>query len=134
MDGMEEKLGALLSDPEAMARFRQLASALSGGMGGFPGEMFGGGESRSAPPELDSGLAELMGKLLRAYGTESEAMQLVASLKPWLQPQRAAKLDKAMRIAHFARAARAVLPELMHKMTAALAGVAVKNIQLAVFL
>ena len=113
MDGMEEKLGAMLSDPEAMARFRQLASALSGGTGGFPGDLFSGGEGKTPPPpELDSGLAELMGKLLRAYGSESEAMKLVASLKPWLAPHRAEKLEKAMRIAHFARAAKAVLPEL----------------------
>lgn len=113
MDEMEEKLGAMLSDPEAMARFRQLAAALSGGMGGG-----GAGEGFGSAPDLpplsgDSGLAELMGKVLRAYGGSSEAMQLVASLKPWLQPRRAAKLEKAMRIAHLAVAAKTVLPELL---------------------
>ena len=117
MDGMEEKLGAMLSDPEAMARFRQLASALSGSMGaagdGGPGELFSGGPEGSSLPPMDSGMTELLGRLLRAYGTQSEAMQLVASLKPWLQPQRAERLEKAMRIAHLAKAAQTVLPSLL---------------------
>lgn len=116
MDGMEEKLGAVLSDPEAMTRIRQLAAALSGSMGGGTGGLFAGRPENAAPPPLppvDSGLTELLGKVLRAYGTQSEAMQLVAALKPWLAPHRAEKLEKAMRVAHFARAAKAVLPELL---------------------
>lgn len=119
MDGLEEKLGAMLSDPEAMARFRQLASALSGSMGetgnpaGMRDVLRGGSIPSGNLPPMDSGLTELLGKVLRAYGSSSDAMQLVASLKPWLQPERAEKLEKAMRIAHFARAARAVLPELL---------------------
>ncbi len=114
MDGLEETLGAMLSDPEAMARLKQLASALGGTMGmGTPAQEPAGKAAAPALPPVDSRLTELLGKLLRAYSTSSEAMQLVASLKPWLQPQRAEKLEKAMRIAHFARAARAVLPELL---------------------
>lgn len=113
MDGMEETLSAMLSDPEAMARFRLLASALSSGMGG--GDGFGGAAEETAPPvpPVDSGLAELMGKVLRAYGSTSDAMRLVMSLKPWLRPHRAEKLEKAMRIAHLASAAKTVLPELL---------------------
>lgn len=117
MDGMEEKLATMLSDPEAMERFRQLASALSGSMGtaggGDSGTLFGGGAGNPMLPPMDSGMAELLGRLLQAYGTQSETMQLVASLKPWLQPQRAERLEKAMRIAHLAKAAQTVLPTLL---------------------
>lgn len=115
MDGMEEKLNAMLSDPAAMERFRQLASALSGSMGagGGLGELRSGEAETNTLPPIDSGLAETLGKVLRAYGTQSEAMRLVATLKPWLRPQRAERLEKAMRIAHLARAAQAVLPELL---------------------
>ena len=115
MDGMEEKLNAMLSDPEAMARFRQLASALSGSMGGGSGvgAFFGGETENPALPPMDSGMAELLGRVQQAYGTQSETMQLVASLKPWLQPQRAERLEKAMRIAHLAKAAQTVLPALL---------------------
>ena len=61
MDGLEEKLGSLLSDPTAMEKLRQLAGALSGGMpdlgpgfGSGPepegtGGLFGGGEGKLNP-------------------------------------------------------------------------------------
>ena len=113
MDGLEEKLGSLLSDPTAMDKLRQLAGALSGGMPdlgpGFgsspepegPGGLFGGGEGK---------LTELLGKVMGAYGAPSEAAKLVAALGPWLQPERRERLEKALRVARFVRAARSVLP------------------------
>lgn len=116
MDGLEEKLGSLLSDPTAMEKLRQLAGALSGGMPdlgpGFgsgpepegPGGLFGGGEGK---------LTELLGKVMGAYGAPSEAAKLVAALGPWLQPERRERLEKALRVARFVRAARSVLPELL---------------------
>ena len=108
MDGLEEKLGSLLSDPTAMEKLRQLAGALSGSMPdlgpGFgsgpepegPGGLFGGGEGK---------LAELLGKVMGAYGAPSEAAKLVAALGPWLQPERRERLEKALRVARFASAA-----------------------------
>ncbi len=116
MDGLEEKLGSLLSDPTAMEKLRQLAGALSGGMPdlgpGFgsgpepegPGGLFGGGEGK---------LTELLGKVMGAYGAPSEAAKLVAALGPWLQPERRERLEKALRVARFVRAARSMLPELL---------------------
>ena len=48
-----------------------------------------------------------------AYGAPSEAARLVAALGPWLQPERRERLEKALRVARFVRAARSVLPELL---------------------
>ncbi len=48
-----------------------------------------------------------------AYGAPSEATRLVAALGPWLQPERRERLEKALRVARFVRAARSVLPELL---------------------
>ena len=114
MDGLEEKLGSFLSDPAAMEKLKQLASALSGSMpdlGGSPAPasegpagLFGGGEGK---------LTELLGKVMGAYGAPSEATRLVAALGPWLQPERRERLEKALRVARFVRAARSVLPELL---------------------
>ena len=99
-----------------MEKLRQLAGALSGSMPdlgpGFgsgpepegPGGLFGGGEGK---------LAELLGKVMGAYGAPSEAAKLVAALGPWLQPERRERLEKALRVARFVRAARSVLPELL---------------------
>ena len=114
MDGLEEKLGSLLSDPTAMEKLKQLAGALAGGMpdpgpGMGPGPesaggLFGGSEGK---------LTELLGKVMGAYGAPSEATRLVAALGPWLQPERRERLEKALRVARFVRAARSVLPELL---------------------
>ncbi len=114
MDGLEEKLGSLLSDPTAMEKLRQLASALGGGMpdpGASPGP---GPEGPAGFPGAPEGkLTELLGRLMGAYGAPSEAARLVAALGPWLQPERRERLEKALRVARFVRAARAVLPELL---------------------
>ena len=115
MDGLEEKLGSLLSDPSAMERLKQLAGALAGnmpGQGGGPapdrgedqGNPFVGSEGR---------LTELLGKVMGAYGAPSEAAKLVAALGPFLRPERRERLEKALRAARIVRAARSVLPELL---------------------
>ena len=114
MDGLEEKLGSFLSDPAAMEKLRQLAGALAGSMPDLgsapppgqeaPGGPFTGGDGR---------LTELLGKVMGAYGAPSEAAKLVAALGPWLQPERRARLEKALQVARLVRAARSVLPELL---------------------
>ena len=118
MDGLEEKLGSFLSDPAAMEKLRELASALSGSMPD-PGAGFGGvpAEASASPGSLFTGgegkLAELLGRVMGAYGAPSVAARLVAALGPWLQPERRERLEKALRVARFVRAARSVLPELL---------------------
>ncbi len=116
MDGLEEKLGAFLSDPAAMERLRQLAGALSGSMPdpGGPAGPAGPGAEASGPFAAPEGkLTELLGKVMASYGAPSEAARLVAALRPFLQPERAQRLEKALRVAQFVRAARSVLPELL---------------------
>ena len=115
MDGLEEKLGSFLSDPAAMEKLRQLAGALSGSMPDLgaaapPPGQGGSGGLFGAP---DGRLAELLGKVMGAYGAPSEAARLVELLGPWLQPERRERLEKALRVARFVRAARSVLPELL---------------------
>ena len=118
MDGLEEKLGSFLSDPAAMEKLRELASALSGSMpdlgGGFGGSAGPGADSPGGPLGGGEGkLTELLGKVMGAYGAPSEATRLVAALGPWLQPERRERLEKALRVARFVRAARSVLPDLL---------------------
>ena len=106
MDGWEDKLGALLGDPAAMEQIRRLAETL----GGSPP---GPGEGSAAPPSpADGGLTELLGRVMGAFSAPSEAAKLVAALKPLLTPERADRLEKALRAARMVQAARTVLPEL----------------------
>ena len=95
MSELEEKLNALLSDPNSMAQVMQMAQQLSGAMG----------EQKAAappppspvPPAPDLGAAlggldpKLLGKLLPLageLGTEnSAAMQLLNALRPFLKEE-----------------------------------------------
>ena len=116
MDGREEKLGAFLSDPAAMEKLRQLAGALSGSMPDLGGPVGPAGPGAEAPGPFavpEGRLTELLGKLMAAYAAPSEAAKLVAALRPFLQQERAQRLEKALRVAQFVRAARSVLPELL---------------------
>ena len=45
MDGLEDKLNAILSDPDAMGRISEMAKSLFGEKGGEPGEISSGDES-----------------------------------------------------------------------------------------
>ena len=117
MDGLEEKLGALLGDPSAMGQIQALAEALSGSLPAPGGRMdrpeaAPGGEN-GPPPLMDGRLTELLGKVMAAYAAPSEAAKLVSALKPWLRPERARRLDKALRTTRLISAARQVLPELL---------------------
>ena len=108
MDGWEEKLGAVLGDPAAMAQIRRLAETLGGGPAG-PGDA---APAAPSPLPTDGGLTELLGRIMGAMSAPSEAAKLTAALKPMLSPERAARLEKALRAARLVQAARTVLPEL----------------------
>ena len=93
MSELEEKLNALLSDPNSMAQVMQMAQQLSGAMG----------EQKTAPPppapppgpDLGAALGgldpKLLGKLLPLageLGTEnSAALQLLQALRPFLKEE-----------------------------------------------
>ena len=115
MDGLEEKLGALFSDPAAMGQIQRLAETLSGSFGGSAPERTepAPGPGGEGPFPMDGRLTELLGKVMGAYAAPSEAARLVAALRPWLRKERAERLDKALRAARLISAARQVLPELL---------------------
>ncbi len=114
MDGLEEKLGALFSSPESMAQLRQLADTLAGtlGSGAAEGRGENTGTGPASPDGPDPRLMQMIGAVLREYQAPSRTGDLVAALRPWLEEERAERLEKALRIARLARAAKTVLPEL----------------------
>lgn len=110
MDGWEDKLGALLSDAGAMEQIRQLADTLAGNAAGPGAEA---PREPMPPGPGDGALGALLGRVMGAYAAPSEAGRLVAALKPFLQPERSARLERALRVARLVQAARTVLPELL---------------------
>lgn len=112
MAEFEEKLNAILSDPQAMGQILSAARALSGQ------------EEENAPAETDttsdnetdplSALGQLDPKLLQAgmrllseYTSGDERKTaLLEALKPFLRPERQAKVNQAVKIARLAKVIR----------------------------
>ena len=119
MSELEEKLNALLSDPNSMAQVMQMAQQLSGAMG----------EQKAAappppppvPPVPDLGAAlggldpKLLGKLLPLageLGTEnSAAMQLLNALRPFLKEEKQGKIQRAARLARLIHVGKKLLAD-----------------------
>ena len=123
MSEFEEKLNAILSNPDALAQVASLAQSLN--LGGGQGESGGeetersGGESAPSgggPGGLDglAGLGDLLGKLdpkllerllpmagelLGGDSGGDERLQLLYALRPYLRPERQEKVERAIQLA-----------------------------------
>lgn len=133
-DGFSEKLNAILADPDAMGKIMSLAQsldgaaasndqdtqeeppALSGDQGDTPPDLSGllsaftggsGGEG------LDPKLLQLAGRLLSEWNRpDDHKTALLAALRPYVKPERYAKVDRAIQIAKFSRLIRVALAAL----------------------
>lgn len=128
MSDFEEKLNAILSNPESMGQIMNLAQSLNLGGGGESQEAAPGGEA--APPPQGgvnlSGLGDLLGgidpKLLQRLlplagelaggGGDDERMQLLYALRPFLKPERRDKVERAARTARLIRVGKKLLTDL----------------------
>lgn len=110
MSEFEDKLNSLLSDPAGMAQVVQLAQQLSGSLGG--GESTVPPSSPPPTPQADApGPGRLPGgldpkliarflPLLQAYSRDqSNTMQLLTALRPYLKEEKQGKIQRAARLA-----------------------------------
>lgn len=136
MGQWEEKLGAILNDPQAMGQIMSLAQSL-GGQGAAqaapkaapqaeetPGES--AGEAGAAPgegwaqvsaqpdaPELDPRLMAAGMRALSVWNDPNDPRAaLLQALRPFLKEERRGKLDKAIRVTRLSKAVRAALEGL----------------------
>lgn len=112
MDGLEEKLNAILSSPQAMEQIMAMAGALAGNLSPQeeeappPQEPEGGGLG-SLLSGFDPGMLMKLLPLVQEYqagGGEREA--LLQALKPFLRRETEEKLEKAIRITRLSRVIR----------------------------
>ena len=118
MSDFEEKLNAILSDPDAMAQVMGLAQSLGAG-GGFGGDdkkkkaervPADGADARGA--EMLGGIGDLfshidpklLGRILPLLGElgredRDDRLQLLYSLRPFLKPERRDKVERAAKAA-----------------------------------
>ena len=116
MSKFDEKLNALLSDPDSMAQIMQLAQSLSGGNGPTatappppqpqqpppPPQPPAGGDPLSGllggmDPKLMMRLLPLIQELGR--DSDSNARQLLTALRPYLRPERQDRVERALQLA-----------------------------------
>ncbi len=104
MDEMEEKLNAVLSNPQMMQQIMSMAQAL-------------GGQSESSPPpprnegfpDIDLGMLQKIAGFAKQGGPDRNQQALLKALDPYLSRERISKLEKAMRASRIARMASGFL-------------------------
>lgn len=122
MAELDEKLNALLSDPESMARVMQLAQQLSGTFGtpSAPEQQQPMREDRAAERAsvspldgLDPGMITKFLPLLQEFGkSNSQTMQLLYALRPFLKEEKQGKVERAAKLARMIHIGKKLLTEM----------------------
>ena len=100
MEGMEEKLGAILGNPQMMQQIMALAQSMG---------------SSSPPPEPtkpqgpDTAMVQKIMTALQSSGVDCNQRALLDALEPYLTRDRISRLERAMRAAKLAGMATAFL-------------------------
>ena len=104
MDNMEEKLGAILNNPQLMQQIMTMASNLSGTQEEKPKE------TPIPPiPDFDPAMIQKIMGLASNLRVNEHQQNLLLALRPYLSDGRIQKLEKAMRAAKLANVASAAL-------------------------
>ena len=101
MEGMEEKLGAILGNPQMMQQIMAMAQSMG---------------TQSPPPEPpprqegpDPALIQKMMTAVQSSGVDAHQRALLTALDPYLTRDRISRLERAMRAAKLAGLATAFL-------------------------
>lgn len=98
MAELEEKLNALLNDPNMMQQLMSMAQSMGAAQGAMPDGI----------PDIDPGMLKKISMLANQGSIDKNQQTLLRALHPYLSQQRIRKLEKAMRAAHMAKAASGV--------------------------
>ena len=94
MEGMEEKLGAILGNPQMMQQIMSMAQAL----GSPPPQE----KSKPPSPAIDPAMIQKLMPLIQGTGIDHHQRTLLKALEPYLCRERLERLEKAMRAAKLA--------------------------------
>lgn len=119
MSELEEKLGAILSNQDAMSQIMALAKSLGGGDGAESPPPAAPSPEPAALPAggIDPRLLSMAAKLAGAYSEagDDRRVALLTALRPFVKEERHAKLDKAIQIARMTRVVRTALDSFRTK-------------------
>ena len=102
MDQMEDKIGAILNNPQLMGQIMNMAQSL--GASQPPPQ-----QEPSPLPNLDPGMIQKLASMAGQSNIDTHQQALLRALNPYLSNRKVEKLEKAMRAAKMARMASGFL-------------------------
>ena len=105
MEGMEEKLGAILGNPQMMQQIMSMAQALGASQPPPPET-----PQPPAPPGIDPATIGKLAPLLRGTGIDRQQRDLLKALEPYLSQSRLERLERAMQATKLAALITGFLP------------------------
>lgn len=105
MEDMEEKLGAILNDPQMMQQIMAMAKSL----GAVAPAQEPAPQAPSPGPDIDLAAIGKLTSLASQSAIDKQQQALLNALCPYLSRERVTRLEKAMRAAKLARFASAAL-------------------------
>ena len=109
MDQMEDKLSAILGNPQMMQQIMSMAQALGSSQPEPPKEEPPPPPRQAAPTGLDMATMQKLFGIARQSGIDKNQQALLKALGPYLSRERIVKLEKAMRAAKIAAMASTAL-------------------------
>lgn len=103
VEGMEEKLGAILNDPNMMQQIMAMAQSLGNSAPEKPQE------EKKTGHTIDPAILQKVSGILGNSGVDQQQKMLLQALNPYLSRDRVTKLENAMRAAKMARLASSFL-------------------------
>lgn len=104
MSELEEKLGAVLNNPQLMQQLMSIAQTM-----GQPPQEAPAKKPDPQIPSLDPKILQQLSGLARQGSVDANQQALLKALSPYLSQERVSKLERAMRAARMAGAASAFL-------------------------
>ncbi len=110
MGEMEEKLGAILSNPQMMQQIMAMAQAMNvSSAPSAPPPQPPEPVNRPTLPQIDPGMLRSLAGMAQKSGVDQNQQMLLKALCPYLSQNRVNKLEKAMRAAKMAGLASSFL-------------------------
>ena len=107
MNDLENKLGAIMNDPDMMEKIKSLAQNLSQGSEAATQQ-----PPAAAIPDIDISMLQKLSGFAGKSNIDANQKNLLQALGPYLSHNRLSRLERAMRAAKMAGMATALLPQL----------------------
>lgn len=109
MDDMQDKLNAVLGNPDMMAQIMSMAQSLGGGAPSPPPSPPPQPTVPGIPEGLDIGMLTKLAGMANSANVDKDQRALLMALRPYLTQDRIGKLERAMRAAKLTSVATSLL-------------------------